>query len=151
MKKLPLIASISLYMYLTIPTSSLVAAPRDGFCDRAITEVKKDMLAQGNKVVSSRNEKISNTLWKSAPKGNSISLVFLGKPDWLRSSNKASKFSSRILSKCSQIKLVSFGPDQSDDIFYYGRVNGKVELFQTVSCGGFPKNTPKWGTICEPG
>jgi hypothetical protein len=151
MKKLPFIAFIGLYMYLTVPTFSLVAAPREGLCDSAITDVKNQMLTQGNKVISSKNEKISNSSWKSAPKGNSISLVFFGKPDWLRSSNKANKFSSRILSKCSQIKLVSFGPDQSDDIFYYGRVNGKVKLFQTVSCGSFPKNTPKWGTICEPG
>jgi hypothetical protein len=151
MKNLSLIASIGFCMYLTVPASLLVAAPRDGFCDRAITEVKETMLAQGNKVISSKNEEISNTAWKSAPNGNSISLVFEGKPDWLRSSSKANKFSSKILSNCSQIKLVSFGLDQSDDIFHYGRVKGKVKLFQTVTCGGSPKKAPKWGTVCEPG
>jgi hypothetical protein len=66
MKKLPIIASIGLYMYLTVPTSSLVAAPRDGFCNSSITEVKDKMLAQGNKVISSKSEKISNASWKSA-------------------------------------------------------------------------------------
>jgi hypothetical protein len=74
----------------------------------------------------------------------------------MRNSASGMQFSSQILNSCSQIKLVTFGPNQSDDIFYYGRLKGKVTSFEEISCavnsnGAMSFKTPAWGTHCTPG
>ncbi len=139
------------YTSLNLTAFAFAATSRTNSCSKAITKVKSKLFNQGNPVSRSKQEKIQRNSWKSAPNGNSIDIVFAGKPDWLRNSDGGSQFSRQILSSCSQIKLVSFTPDQSDDIFYYGQVKGNLTLFEGVVCGINPEKTPKWGSFCIPG
>jgi hypothetical protein len=132
-------------------TFAFAATPRTKSCSSAIANVKSKLSKQGNQVLRSKQEKIQRNSWKFAPNGNSIDIVFDGKPDWLRNSDGGSQFSRQILNSCSQIKVVSFALDQSDDIFNYGRVKGKLTLFEGISCGVEPEQIPKWGSFCIPG
>jgi hypothetical protein len=151
MKTLSLIScTIFACTSLTMTTFAFAVTPQTKSCSSAIANVKSKLSKQGNPVLRSKQEKIKRNLWKSAPSGNSIDIVFAGKPDWLRNSDNGSQFSRQILNSCSQIKVVTFGPDQSDDIYYYGRVKGKLTLFEGVSCGVDGK-TPEWGSFCIPG
>jgi hypothetical protein len=136
---------------LSITTFASAATPQTKSCSSAIANVKSKLSKQGNPVLRSQQERIQQNSWKSAPKGNLIAIVFKGNSNWLRNSDSGSQFSRRILNSCSQIKVVSFTPDQSDDTFYYGRVKGELALFEGVSCGIKPEATPKWGSFCIPG